>query len=166
MVRCYDPFSNFERRTPYLTIAHFLLIFLGGVLGCYCQHWYPLVAESPKHSPIFPSVLKGSDLYLYCVFVALGLKVTIRPVLARDYDEDEGRTYDDDDEVYVGNHHCGTGAAETDRGGNDGEMEDEVYAVFGQRMKIQWLNEPDASTRQVGFYHLAVSAVSFSISLS
>jgi hypothetical protein len=155
----------FERRTPHNDLALSVDI-VGGVLGCYCQHWYPHTANSPKHAPIFPSVLKGSDLYLYCVFVALGLEVTIHPVLARDYDEVEERVYDDHDEVYVGDHPCGTGAAETDMGGYDDQAIEEVYAEFGQRETIQWLNAPDASTRQVGFYHLAVSAVVLTTCLS
>ncbi len=32
---------------------------------------------------MFPSILKGSDLYLYCVFVALGLEVDICPVIEK-----------------------------------------------------------------------------------
>jgi hypothetical protein len=61
----------------------FYPFFQGGVLGCYCRHWYPHVAQSPTDAPMFPSILKGSDLYLYCVFVALGLEVDICPVIEK-----------------------------------------------------------------------------------
>jgi hypothetical protein len=44
-------------------------------------------------------------------------------------------------------------------GGNNGEVIEDIYGEFGPRQSIQWLNFPDASTRQVGFYHLAVSSV-------
>ncbi len=109
---------------------------------------------------MFPSILKGSDLYLYCVFVALGLKVRIRPVMERkasgDRWEDDDEPDEAGDEYYVGKFRCGTGAVETDRGGYDDDSVEDTYAEFGHRESVHWLNAPDRSTRQVGFYHLAV----------
>jgi hypothetical protein len=129
-------------------------LFSGGIIGCYCHHWYPHAAESPKEAPMFPSILKGSDLFLYCVFVALGLEVEIRPVLTCG-DEDEYGEYLGRQIDYVGELGCGVGAYTTYVGGND-ETTKEIYAAFGPQKKIHWLNAPDDSTRQDGFYYPSV----------
>jgi hypothetical protein len=70
---------------------------------------------------MFPSILKGSDLYLYCVFVALGLEVDICPVIEKTkYKDRWGKKAEDSvsgggvkENVWVGGKGCGTGAVET-----------------------------------------------------
>ncbi len=111
---------------------------------------------------MFPSILKGSDLYLYCVFVALGLEVQIRAVLDNDDDEDYEERYEASEtscggyDVWVSNFRCGTGAFATDTGGDESVPIEEAFAEFGHQEGVHWINGPDPSTREVGFYHLAV----------
>ncbi|KAF2192854.1 hypothetical protein K469DRAFT_692973 [Zopfia rhizophila CBS 207.26] len=51
----------------------------GGYLGIYCQHAY--AHSTPEGSSAIPSVLKGSDMVIYSIFLALGLQVSVHPIL-------------------------------------------------------------------------------------
>jgi hypothetical protein len=134
-------------------------VLISGILGRYCRHWYPHAAKSPTEAPIFPSILKGSDLFLYSVFVALGLDVENRPMLT--WSEDNVYSNHWGHKInFVGARGCGVGAYTTNVGGND-ETTRKIYAAFGPRKEIQWLNAPNRSTAQDGFYYLSVRFFSF-----
>lgn len=54
----------------------------GGFLGIYCQHAY---AHSTDEGIVaLPEALKGTDMAIYTVFLALGLDISIRGVLKVD----------------------------------------------------------------------------------
>ncbi len=105
---------------------------------------------------MYTAILKGSDLFLYCVFVALGLDVEIRPVLPYFKEDDEAVDSEYGEEFYFdAKHDCGAGAYRM-RFGGDGESTKYTYAVFGRQTRIHWLNAPDGSTAQPGFYYPSV----------
>ena len=62
---------------------------LGGLLGIWCSHAYAHSHSQSIHN--LPSSLKGVDMAMYEIFRALGLQVTVRPILderTRDYFDD------------------------------------------------------------------------------
>lgn len=70
---------------------------LGGVFGVHCSHAYPHSSDIAGLQ--LPRSLKGADLVVYAVFEALGMDVSILPVLEYDEDyEDNGAPYFADSE--------------------------------------------------------------------
>ncbi|OJI80789.1 hypothetical protein ASPTUDRAFT_128079 [Aspergillus tubingensis CBS 134.48] len=65
----------------------------GGVFGVHCSHAYPHSSDIAGLQ--LPRSLKGADLVVYAVFEALGMDVSILPVL--EYDED----YEDNGALYL-----------------------------------------------------------------
>jgi hypothetical protein len=54
----------------------------GGTMGFYCSHTY--AHNRAKTESLMPYALKGVDAILFSVFHALGMKVTVRPILGQE----------------------------------------------------------------------------------
>lgn len=80
----------------------------GGTLGFFCVHQYAHTAKNTEE--LMPYALKGVDATLFMVFQALGVSVTVRPVLGDDawegwnesrreiwFEENEDKGVDPDD---------------------------------------------------------------------
>lgn len=65
----------------------------GGFLGIYLQH--PYAHSTDEGIDALPGALKGTDMAIYTVFLALGLDISIRPVLKLD----EAKIHDDDQDT-------------------------------------------------------------------
>lgn len=150
-----------------------IIIFLvGGTLGCYCRHTYPHAASSPPDAPLFPSVLKGSDLYLYAVFSALGLKVDIRLILDDAESDEDEYGYESDDDMkdnkgdngkpsYVRFDRRGNGALRSNWVADDDVRQRGICEKFGQSIMVNWLNKPNDCTKDVGYYYPSVRHLPF-----
>lgn len=71
----------------------------GGLLGIWCSHAYAHSHSSSIHN--LPGSLKGVDMAMYEIFRALGLQVTIRPILdgcTEDYSGDSDYSDDSEDD--------------------------------------------------------------------
>lgn len=137
-----------------------LIKFLGGYLGAYCQHAY--AHSTPEGGRSLPAVLKGSDMSIYEVFLALGLHVAVRPVLEKIVNlEENNKGYYSDSETEgemrshdfvgkeLGNVHF------TDCGGCEETMLD-IYDTFPHDwLAVTWLTPP--KWEGIGMAHLAVS---------
>jgi len=55
---------------------------LGAVLGVFCRHRYAHNTDIARHR--LPEALKGVDLAIYLAFQALGLRVSVKPIIDRD----------------------------------------------------------------------------------
>ncbi|KAF2635634.1 hypothetical protein P280DRAFT_436898 [Massarina eburnea CBS 473.64] len=116
----------------------------GGYLGVGCQHAY--AHSTPKGISSLPGVLKGSDMAVYSVFKALGLDVTIRPVLQLDESGDGcslviSVNEDHLDEDFIG--HSLSELVITERGGNGDCPGQLILNEFGGSwMSVNWLTYP------------------------
>jgi hypothetical protein len=69
----------------------------GGTMGFYCSHTY--AHNRAKTESLMPYALKGVDATLFSVFRALGMNVTVRPILGTEaWDEYYENTYEGEDE--------------------------------------------------------------------
>ena len=58
----------------------------GGTIGFYCAHQYAHTRKITEN--LMPYALKGIDATIFSVFQALGMKVTVRPILGEEaFDE-------------------------------------------------------------------------------
>ena len=66
---------------PHLSSLTLMDDTLGAVLGFFCNHQYAHSQSSGRRS--LPGSLKGVDLAVFAAFKALGLKVHVKPIMAR-----------------------------------------------------------------------------------
>lgn len=123
----------------------------------FCQHAY--AHSTPEGIKSLPSVLKGSDMAVYTVLLALDMEVSIRPILNEEYYNEnyfyEEKLPDEDtrDLVFVGD--SMTSLRVTEAGGYDGDTRHEIIDEFGGKwMDIVWLTRP--AWENINFVHLTV----------
>jgi hypothetical protein len=129
----------------------------GGILGIYCTHAYAHSTQSGGKA--LPAVLKGTDMAVYAVFRAHGLKVCVRPVVGRTSwyaDED----YDSDPEF---NTRAGINLGEltvTEVGGDEDTNWDDIWSEWPHdRLDVNWLTHPGPQELEdASLVHLTVSA--------
>lgn len=131
---------------------------LGGLLGFYCRHAYPHSTKTPREAPLFPSVLKGVDLFLYSVLRALDLKVDIRPVMQDvtddyyDYDDEPKDPYDEQMKTTKSYVRSSMDGIVVTRDGCYSMAIEEILSGFANPVRVKWLNEPVAG--QQGFVRM------------
>jgi len=59
----------------------------GGILGFHCAHQYAYTDETTNQR--LPHALKGIDVVLFTIFRTLGLTVHVRPILDKEFSEDD-----------------------------------------------------------------------------
>ncbi|KAB5526431.1 hypothetical protein GE09DRAFT_1229269 [Coniochaeta sp. 2T2.1] len=112
----------------------------GGILGIYCTHAYAHSTQSGGKA--LPAVLKGTDMAVYAVFRAHGLKVYVRPVVkwTRWYADED---YDSDPEF---NTRAGINLGEltvTEVGGDEDTNWDDIWSEWPHdRLDVNWLTDP------------------------
>ncbi|KAF2825289.1 hypothetical protein CC86DRAFT_41658 [Ophiobolus disseminans] len=118
----------------------------GGNLGIYCQHAYAHADyEAAKE---LPGTLKGSDMAVYDVFRALGLRVKVYAILAGDNNDGYEDYEDEDEDEDEGDLRCSIlgelcGLQVTEEGGYDGSTLREITDAWGgQHVNVTWANEP------------------------
>ncbi|PVH99885.1 hypothetical protein DM02DRAFT_628995 [Periconia macrospinosa] len=119
----------------------------GGYLGVHCNHAYAHSTDEGVMS--LPSVLKGSDMAVYSVFRALGLKIYMRAAL--EYDREQ--FYDSDEPDLL--RELEGGVTVTDCG--DDENEDYLSVLEewnGYWTDVHWLNDPIDANLNTGMVHL------------
>ncbi|KAJ4299289.1 hypothetical protein N0V90_004533 [Kalmusia sp. IMI 367209] len=128
----------------------------GGTLGVFCQHAY--AHSTPEGIEALPGVLKGSDMAVYSVFLALGLNVCIRPVLdlfpseffrewewAKSYEQDECA-----DKDFIG---LGLKELQVSEIGILEEPPENILGYWGgDWLKVNWLTQP--TKKNINFVHL------------
>ena len=59
----------------------------GGILGFHCAHQYAHTDRTANQR--LPHALKGIDVVLFTIFRTLGLTVHVRPILDKEFSEDD-----------------------------------------------------------------------------
>lgn len=93
-----DNFMRTGKRAHLTNPSSHSLTLQGGTIGFYCTHMY--AHNNKATEKLMPFALKGIDVVIFSVFLKLGLKVRVLPVLQDDSVEeysDEEMTYDSDD---------------------------------------------------------------------
>lgn len=146
----------------------------GGTLGIYCQHAY--AHSTVEGAAALPGILKGSDMALYAVFLALGLAVSVHPILAhrdsygfhkymewyeeisamnREHMAYEKRILECGDSLlkhtYVGN--LDDTIKLTSVGGYEEPFPEISKAWGGVLRDVTWVDTPNSSNKNVGFVH-------------
>lgn len=136
-----------------------LIWLIGGNLGIYCQHAYAHTNSDVARQ--FPGILKGSDMAVYDVFRALGLKLDTRAILdgnARDEEEDD--EYGDEDYPREYQHRYNTIAGRlgrlrfTELGGDEESQREVIEGWGGEHMDVTWVNAPRSSS--IDMVHMTV----------
>ncbi|KAF2795417.1 hypothetical protein K505DRAFT_382401 [Melanomma pulvis-pyrius CBS 109.77] len=120
----------------------------GGYLGICCQHAY--AHSTPEGVKSLPAILKGSDMAVYSIFLALGLDISVRPILSLE-DNWFFDFYDINDQNYVGDKLRQIKL--TEAGNYEDEDSNEILREFGGKwLKVNWLTHP--TSKNVGFVHM------------
>ena len=113
----------------------------GGIIGFYCSHFY---AQKHLESPeVLPQALKGLDMMVYAVGLALRLPVHIRPIMhSRDM-------YVSSDEEDVTDASDGKKEKEKEKGKGDGEIEQQAMEVSSESQKIRYTHNQGEDIAEV-----------------
>ncbi|KAF1969278.1 hypothetical protein BU23DRAFT_591683 [Bimuria novae-zelandiae CBS 107.79] len=131
----------------------------GGSLGIFCQHAY--AHSTPEGIEAFPGVLKGVDMAVYSVFLAIGLHISVRPVLEFSLRDEYDDYYDMDDEDpatddcaeknFIGRQL--KSLVVSDAGGYEESRKEVLESYGGEWLNVNWLT--NAKHKNIGYVHMA-----------
>lgn len=135
----------------------------GGHLGLPCSHAYAHTTTAGDRA--LPGVLKGSDMAVFAVFKALGLKISVRAIAmcterpghSNGYYQRDASKKKDADEANTTTFVGALGDVYSCDGYGDEDRDQllEACEAFGRAVDVTWLMSPSKALGELGLVYIA-----------